>query len=298
MVSLPGGIHADELPTDEALVRRLLAAQFPHWAELPIEPLPAGGTDNAIYRLGDALSVRLPRRSGWATGSLDKEFEWLPKLAPLLPFSVPAPIARGVPGEGFPHAWAVYDWLEGDDAASAPLDLPHAAVDLAALLTALRRIDPTAGPHPGGRGGPLGPRDEATRAGIAALADRIDATAVTAAWEAALAEPEWDGTPVWIHGDLDARNLLVRDGRITGVLDWAAVCVGDPACDVKVAWAVLDTKTRPVFRALVGIDDATWARGRGWALSQAMIALPYYMHTYPAIVREAERWLAEALVDP
>jgi aminoglycoside phosphotransferase (APT) family kinase protein len=100
---------------------------------------------------------------------------------------------------------------------------------------------------------------------------------------------------VWIHGDLDARNLLVRDGRITGVLDWGAACVGDPACDVKVAWAVLDAATRPVFRELLDIDDATWARGRGWALSQAIIALPYYLHTYPAIVEEARRWLAEAL---
>jgi aminoglycoside phosphotransferase (APT) family kinase protein len=298
MVIVPAGrMHADELETDEALVRRLLAAQFPRWAELPIEALPAGGTDNAIYRLGDELSVRLPRRRDWSSGSLDKEFEWLPKLAPLLPLPVPTPVARGAAGEGYPHAWAVYDWLDGEDASSVPLDLPRAAVDLAELLTALRRIDPMVGPPPAGRGGPLRPRDEATRAGIAALADAIDTTAVTAAWEAALAAPEWDRPPVWIHGDLDARNLLVRDGQITGVVDWGSVCVGDPACDVKVAWAVLDAETRPIFRELLEIDDATWARGRGWALSQAMIALPYYLHTYPVIVQEAWRWLTEALAD-
>ena len=298
MVSVPGGrMHADELETDEALVRRLLAAQFPQWAELPIEALPAGGTDNAIYRLGDELSVRLPRRRDWATGSLDKEFEWLPTLAPLLPLRVPKPVARGSAGEGYPHEWAVYDWLDGVDAASAPLDLQLAAVDLAELLAALRRIDPTGGPTPGGRGGSLRPRDEATRAGIAALGDAIDAAAVTAAWEVALAAPEWDRPPVWIHGDLDARNLLVRDGQITGVVDWGSACVGDPACDVKVAWAVLDAETRPIFRELLEIDDATWARGRGWALSQAMIALPYYLHTYPAIVEQAWRWLAEVLID-
>jgi aminoglycoside phosphotransferase (APT) family kinase protein len=288
-------MHTDELETDAALVRRLLAAQFPQWAELPIEALPAGGTDNAIYRLGDELSVRLPRRRGWAPGSSDKEFEWLPRLAPLLPLRVPTPVARGAAGEGYPHEWSVYDWLDGEDAASVFLDLPRAAVDLAGLLAALRRIDPTGGPPPAGRGGSLRPRDVSTREGIAALGGAIDGAAVTAAWEVALAAPEWDGPPVWIHGDLDARNLLVRDGKITGVLDWGSVCVGDPACDVKVAWAVLDSETRPIFRELLEIDDATWARSRGWALSQAMIALPYYLNTYPVIVRQAWRWLAEAL---
>lgn len=290
-------MHADELETDEELVRRLLAAQFPQWADLPIEALPAGGTDNAIYRLGDELSVRLPRRPDCGAGSFDKEFEWLPKLAPFLPVAVPTPVARGLPGEGYPHEWAVYDWLDGEDATSVPLDLHRAAVDLAGLLAALRRVDATGGPPPEGRGGSLRPRDEATRAGIAALGDAIDAGAVTTAWKAALAVPEWDGPPVWIHGDLDARNLLVRDGRITGLVDWGSACVGDPACDVKVAWAVLDAETRPSFRELLEIDDATWARGRGWALSQAMIALPYYLDTYPVIVQEAWRWLSEALAD-
>lgn len=289
-------MHADELETDEALVRRLLAGQFPQWAKLPIEALPSGGTDNAIYRLGAELSVRLPRRRGWAP-SLDAEFEWLPKLAPLVPFRVPSPIARGAPAEGYPHEWAVYDWLDGEDAATAPLELDRAAGDLANLLAALWRVDPAGGPPPGGRGGSLRPRDEPTRAGIAALGGLIEAAAVTAAWEAALAVPEWDRPPVWVHGDLDARNLLVRDARITGVLDWGLMCVGDPACDVKVAWAVLDAETRPVFRDLLGIDDATWARGRGWALSQALIALPYYLDTYPVIVEQAWRWLAEALAD-
>jgi aminoglycoside phosphotransferase (APT) family kinase protein len=288
-------MHEDELETDEALVRRLLAAQFPHWAELPIEALPAGGTDNAIYRLGDELSVRLPRRREWKVGAFDKEFEWLPKLAPHLPVAVPTPVARGAAGEGYPHEWAIYDWLDGDDATTAALDLRRAATDLAEILAALRSIDPTGGPPPGGRGGPLRPRDDATRAGIAALGDMIDAAAVTTAWQAALVAPEWDGPPVWIHGDLDARNLLVRGGQITGVLDWGSVCVGDPACDVKLAWAVLDAETRPVFRELLEIDDATWARGRGWALSQALIALPYYLHTYPVIVEQAWRWLAEVL---
>jgi aminoglycoside phosphotransferase (APT) family kinase protein len=290
-------MHADELETDEALVRRLLTAQFPHWAQLPVAALPAGGTDNAIYRLGDELSVRLPRQREVGAESLDREFGWLPKLGPALPLAVPTPVARGAAGEGYPHEWSIHAWLEGEDAASAALDLPQAAADLADFLATLWRIDPTGGPPPAGRGGPLRPRDEATRAGIAALGNRIDAPAVTAAWEAALAAPDWHGAPVWIHGDLDARNLLVEDGTIIAVLDWGAVCVGDPACDAKVAWAVLDAETRPIFRELLAIDDATWARSRGWALSQAVIALPYYLETYPVIVEQAWRWLAEALAD-
>ncbi len=290
-------MHEDELEIDEALVRRLLAAQFPQWSELPIAPLPAGGTDNAIYRLGEELSVRLPRRGDWVAGSLDKEFEWLPKLAPLLPLRVPAPVARGVAGEGYPHEWSVFRWLDGDDATSAPLDLARAAVDLAELLRAMWRIDPAGAPSPGGRGGSLQPRDEWVRSGIAALGELIDAAAVTAAWEQALAVPGWDLPPVWVHGDLDARNLLVAGGRVTGVLDWSSMCAGDPACDVKLAWAVLDAETRPVFRELLEIDDATWARARGWAISQAVIALPYYLHTYPVIVEQGWRWLAEALAD-
>jgi aminoglycoside phosphotransferase (APT) family kinase protein len=289
-------MHDGELDTSEELVRRLLAEQFPDWAELPIQALPFGGTDNAIYRLGDNLSVRLPRRPDSRAGALDKEFEWLPKLAPLLPLAVPAPVRRGLPGEGYPHEWSVFTWLDGEDATGARFDPAHAAADLADLLAALRRVDPAGGPR-GERGSPLRPRDDHVRVGIDALGDLIDKEAVTAAWEEALAAPDWDGPPTWVHGDLDARNLLVDDGRISGVLDWGAMCVGDPACDVKVAWAVLDAETRPVFRELLEIDDATWSRSRGWAVSQAVIALPYYLHTYPAIVEQAWRWLAEVLSD-
>jgi aminoglycoside phosphotransferase (APT) family kinase protein len=290
-------MHTDELEIDDALVRRLLARQFPAWAGLPIQALPFGGTDNAIYRLGDELSVRLPRRGRWTSHVLDKEFAWLPRLAPLLPLAVPTPVGRGAPAEGYPHEWAVYDWLDGEDATSAPLDPARAAVDLAGFIRALQAVDPAGAPPAEGRGGPLAPHDAGTRAAIEQLGDSIDAAAATAVWEEALAAPGWDRPPVWIHGDLDARNLLVGDGRITGVLDWSAACAGDPACDVKAAFAVLDAGTRPVFRRLLDVDDATWTRARGWAVSQAVIALPYYLDTYPAIVAEARRWLSEALAD-
>lgn len=289
-------LHEDELEIDTHLVQRLVAAQFPKWAALPLEPLPVGGTDNAIFRLGEELSVRLPRHEV-STGPLAKELRWLPQLAPHLPFAIPAPVAHGRPSAEYPWQWAVYRWLDGEDATVAPLDLHRAAVDLAELIAALQRIDPADGPPPGGRGGPLAPRDEYVHAAIGALGDLIDAAAVTKAWDDALRAPDWDRPPVWVHGDLDARNLLVGDGRISGVLDFGSCCVGDPACDVKVAWAVLDAETRPLFRERLAIDDATWARGRGWALSQALIALPYYLETYPAIVEQAWRWLGEALAD-
>ena len=290
-------MHADELEIDVALVRSLLAGQFTELAELPIRALPHGGTDNAIYRLGERLSVRLPRRRSASREALDRELTWIPRLAAQLPYAVPLPVGRGRPANGYPHEWGIFEWLDGEDASVAPLDLRRAAVDLATLVRSLHRIDTAGAPGPGGRGGPLLPRDDAVRAAIAALGDLVDAGAVTAAWESALAAPDWSRPGVWVHGDLDARNLLVEGGRITGVLDWGSTCAGDPACDVKVAWAVLDAETRPAFRAALGVDDATWARGRGWALSQALIALPYYLDTYPAMVEQAWRWLGQVLQD-
>jgi aminoglycoside phosphotransferase (APT) family kinase protein len=295
-------MHADEVDTDAALVGRLLAAQFPHWAGLPVEPVRPVGTDNALYRLGDDMVVRLPRRER-TTGTLERERRWLPKLAPLLPLAVPIPLAEGMPADGYPFAWSVYSWLEGENATVERVtDLRRLATDLAQFIAALQRIDPTGGPPPGEhnffRGEPLARRDEATRASITALGAAIDVGAVTAAWEAALRAPGWERRPVWIHGDLDARNLLVRDGRLGAVIDWGCLGVGDPACDVMVAWKILSEDTRDILRTELSVDEATWARGRGWALSQALNALSYYtMETNPILVLEARRWLAEALAD-
>jgi aminoglycoside phosphotransferase (APT) family kinase protein len=293
-------MHADEVDTDAALVGRLLAEQFPHWADLPIEPVRPFGTDNALYRLGDDMVVRLPRRER-TSGTLEKERLWLPRLAPLLPLAVPVPLAEGLPAEGYPFPWSVYGWLTGENATIERItDRSQLATDLAQFVAALQRIDPTGGPAPGEhnffRGVPLGMRDEGTRAAIASLSGRIDAGAVTVAWDEALQAPEWERPPVWIHGDLDARNLLVEEGRLSGVIDWGGLGVGDPACDVMIAWKVLSADTRDIFRTALSVDEATWARSRGWALSQALIALSYYtLETNPVLVREAHRWLAEVL---
>jgi aminoglycoside phosphotransferase (APT) family kinase protein len=290
-------MHADELPIDEALVRRLLAAQFPEWAALPLEAVRFFGTDNAIYRLSAELAVRLPRRDQNVL-QLEKELHWLPKLAPLLPLAIPEPVAVGEPGEGYPLPWAVYRWLDGEPAYEAP---PREAErELAALLGALRKIDPAGGPPPGEhnffRGEPVRVRDEVTRAAVAKLGLEREALPV---WDEALAAPDWPGPSVWIHGDLDARNLIVSNGRVSGVVDFGGVGVGDPACDVMAAWKVLSAYGRERLRRELEIDDATWARARGWALTTAVNALTYYTNeTNPLLVREARAWLAELLAEP
>jgi aminoglycoside phosphotransferase (APT) family kinase protein len=294
-------MHADEVDTDVSLVRRLLAAQLPHWADLPIEPIPSPGTDNAIYRLGDDMAVRLPRIH-WATGQPEKEHRWLPGLAPLLPLAVPAPLAKGAPAEGYPWHWSVHRWLEGETATPDRIADPRAAATaLGRFVAALQRIDPAGGPPPGAhnssRGVPLARRDRETRAAIAALDGIVDADRVTAAWEAALAVPAWHGPAVWLHGDLQAGNLLAVRGRLSAVIDFGCLGVGDPACDAMVAWTYLTAGTRDAFREALPVDDATWARGRGWALSVGLIALPYYRRTNPFLAGIARRAIDEVLAD-
>lgn len=294
-------MHDDELDTDVALVGRLLAAQFPQWADLPIESVRSAGTDNALYRLGDAMVVRLPRIH-WAAGQVGKEQEWLPRLAPLLPLAIPVPLAKGMPGEGYPWEWSVYRWLEGENATIERItDARQAATELGDFIAALQRIDSTGGPSPGVnnsfRGVPLATRDAATRAAIASLRSVIDVGAVSAAWEVALEAPAWDGPPVWIHGDLQSGNLLAVQGRLSAVIDFGCLGVGDPACDLTVAWTLLSGETRDAFRAALPVDDATWARGRGWALSIGLIALPYYQSTNPELAGIARHAIDEALAD-
>jgi aminoglycoside phosphotransferase (APT) family kinase protein len=294
-------MHADEVDTDISLVGRLLAAQFPQWADLPIEPIASSGTDNSIYRLGDDMAVRLPRIH-WAVGQAEKEHRWLPRLAPFLPLAIPVPLAKGTPAEGYPWHWSVYRWLEGENATIDRIaDLRQAATDLAQFVAALQRIDPTGGPPPGehnfGHGVPLAERDPPVREAIASLDGMLDVAAVTAAWEAALRAPAWQGPPVWIHGDLQSGNLLAVQGRLSAVIDFGGLGVGDPACDLMVAWNLFSAETRDVFRAALPIDAATWARGRGWALSVALIFIPYYLNTNPVGVGGARHMIDEVLAD-
>ena len=291
-------MHAGEVDTDPSLVARLLAEQFPQWAGLPITRVSSAGTDNALYRLGDELAVRLPRIH-WAVGQVDLERYWLPRLAPALPLAVPTVLARGEAGAGYPYPWAVYRWLDGANAIQLPpADLRRAATALAGFLLALQRIDTTGG-RPAVdhslRGAPLAGRDASTRRAIAALSDMIDADAATAVWDAALRAGEWDRPPVWLHGDLLPGNLLITNDQLSAVIDWSGLAVGDPAPDLMIAWSLFAGESRAAFRAALGVDDATWARGRGHALSQAAIFIPYYLDTNPVGVAAARRQLDAVL---
>lgn len=285
-------MHANEIHTDTGLVRRLLSRQFPQWADLPAALVPSYGTDHDIYRLGEHLGVRLPR-IGSAAEQAAKEAEWLPRFAPHLPLAVPTPLALGQPDEGYPFTWAVHKWLPGENANGTLRDLEQAALDLAGFVRGLRALDTTGAPSrlPGTRGGPLAERHDGVRHAVAQLGDRIDGAAALRPWERSLAAPVWDGTEVWVHGDLLPGNLLVVDGRLSAVIDYGGLNVGDPACDLQPAWNLFAGASRRIFLAELHVDEAARLRGRGWALSQALIALPYYWQTNPGIVRQALRAL-------
>ncbi|MCI0687954.1 MAG: aminoglycoside phosphotransferase family protein [Sporichthyaceae bacterium] len=269
--------QADQRPViDVTLVRRLIGSQFPHWADLPVRPVELDGWDNRTFRLGDQMTVRLPSHRGYAA-QVAKEHRWLPVLAPQLPLPIPSPLAKGTPAEGYPFGWSVYAWIDGEPSATGRIDdLTGFATTLAGFLGALQRIDavggPPAGQHNFYRGGPLHTYDTDARRAIAALGDRIDGDTATKLWDAALVTG-WDGPPVWVHGDVAAGNLLVRDGRLAAVIDFGCSGVGDPACDVTIAWTLLSGPSRQAFRAALDPDPDTWARGRGWALWKAAITL-------------------------
>ena len=289
-------MHTDEVHIDVSLVRRLLAAQFPQWADLRIEPVPSAGTVNAIYRLGDDMTVRLPRVQRYVR-DLEKEYDWLPKLAPHLPLAIPERLAIGDPGEGYEWRWCVYRWLKGEIWDTDRVrDLSEAAVDLAQFITALRRID-TAGAPRRPAGYETLTRHEYVRPAIAAARGLIDMDAVHAAWDAALKLPAWSGPMVWVHGDLSRPgNLLVAGGRLSAVIDFGSISLGDPARELMAAWTLFSGESRAAFRYALAVDDATWARGRAWTLTRVM-NVAYYAKTNPAIVAEARHAIEEVLAD-
>ncbi len=296
-----GKMHDNEVVTSAALVGRLLASQFPQWAHLPIAPVASAGTDNALYRLGEAMVVRLPRVD-WAIDQVAKEQQWLPRLAPHLPLTIPTPLAQGEPGEGYPWSWSIYQWLAGEVVTIEQLSDPtQAALDLAQFILALQQIDTTNAPlygaHNSFRGEPLALRDAETRAAISTLRGLIDSELATAVWESAVAAPAWSGPPVWLHGDLRPGNLLAHAGRLSAVIDFGLLGTGDPATDVMAAWLFLSAETRHLFRTALQVDEATWARGRGWALNFGAMALPYYQQSNPDLAAIAHRVIQETLTD-
>ncbi len=288
-------MHEHEIATDRHLVRRLLASQHPQWADLPITRVRSAGTDNSMYRVGDALAVRLPRID-WAIANVAKEQCWLPVLAPHLPLAVPLPVAHGEPDEAFPYPWSVVQWLPGEMATLATLDDPlRAARDLAGFVRALRAVDPSGGPRHR-RGSPVRVQDEAVQHAVAGLRGEVDAAAFVGLWSRLLRASDYDGPPVWFHGDLAYLNLLARDGELCGVIDWGTCGVGDPAIDTTIAWSLFPPDARAVYRDELDIDDATWDRGKAWVLT-GVVGVPYYRHTNPVLVADKLRGIEAVIAD-
>ena len=283
---------------DALLVRRLVATQFPEWKDLPVLPVSFSGWDNRTFHLGKEMLVRMPSGAEYAL-QVEKEQYWLPRLASLLPLPIPVPLAVGEPGDGYLWKWSIYRWLEGDTAASSHIDnLCDFATSLAQFLIALQRIDSTGGPPPGlhsfYRGGPLMIYDAEVRQAIAILKGKIDVDAATKVWETALATT-WQNSPVWVHGDISAGNLLVQKGELSAVIDFGQLTVGDPACDLAIAWTFFKGKSREVFRKMLPLDDGTWDRGRGWTLWKALIIAAGLTNVIVSEVEQCSRIIDEVL---
>lgn len=279
------------LVIDVSLVRRLIASQFPEWKDLPIQPVALSGWDNRTFHLGKEMLVRMPSSAEYEP-QVEKEHLFLPRLAPLLPLPIPVPLAVGSPGQGYPWKWSIYRFLEGETVAAAPpSDLNQLAVDLAKFLIAFQDIDTTGGPAPGlhsfYRGGPLVPYDAETRQAIDVLKSKLDVDAALKVWNRGLATT-WHRPPVWVHGDMSAGNLLVQKGRLCAVIDFGQLAIGDPACDLAIAWTLFHGESRNIFRAMLPLDEDTWARGRAWTLWKALVVAAGF--TNPNNAESAKCW--------
>lgn len=255
------------------LVSQLIAEQFPQWADLPIRPVAVSGWDNRTFHLGDTMSVRLPSGKEYAAQVL-KEQTWLPILAQHVSMQISQPIAMGQPSKKYPFHWSVYRWIDGQSANTLhrdELDLSTIAMQLAQFLHELHQIDTQGGPVTDRGGSPVFYDNEA-RSTIIKLHNVIDADAATAVWDAAITS-RWNKPAVWAHGDLSSGNILVKDKRLCAVIDFGGMTIGDPACDLVIAWTFLQGESRQIFKDQVNLDNDTWARARGWALWKAMITL-------------------------
>lgn len=266
----------DAIDIDTALVAALIEDQFPGWSDLELRPVARQGWDNRTFRLGDLLSVRLPSAGRYAA-QVEKEQIWLPVLGPHLPLAIPVPVAIGVPSERYPYSWSVLEWIPGDPLSSDDdIDFAMLIDDLSGFLRSLHGLHTAGGPVPGAhnfyRGGALRTYDRETRTLLDAMHSNPDAAAAEKVWESALASA-WDRPDVWVHGDLAPDNLLIRDGRLCAVLDFGCLGVGDPACDLVMAWTLLPENRVAAFRDGLALDEATWTRARGWALWKALLIL-------------------------
>ena len=300
-------LHQDELDIQPSLVGRLIADQFPRYAHLKLVALESSGSSNKLFKLGDEMLVRLPRQLT-AAQAIGKEAEWLPLFKPPLPVAIPQVVALGEASATFPAPWSIVTWIPGQrararesmDGGDERLQL---AADLAQFIAALRD---TPLPAAAGaderlrlyRGGSLAAHDDQARRNIAACRQipglDLDLDAAQALWESAVALPEPVVAPTWYHGDLVAENLLLHNGRLSGVLDFGGVGVGDPTVDLHGTWELFNREERLLFRQRLQVDDDAWQRGRPWALAIALMTFPYYWETMPE--RVAERLIMARVV--
>jgi aminoglycoside phosphotransferase (APT) family kinase protein len=280
---------------DAGLARQLVTSQFPRWRDLTLQPMSTTGTDSVIFRLGPALGLRFPRIA-WAQQQVAKEFELLPRLAPLLRVELPLPVAVGEPEGEYPFPWLVYEWIDGNDLQREEgADHMTIADDLAAFVMSLEGID-TAGAPTGGRHLGQMRRDDATvRSCLESIRGVVDVDRAIAIWEEALGAGAPEQPMRWVHGDLLPGNVIVRGGRVAGVIDWSSAGVGDPACELMIAWS-LPPPGRARFRSALDFDAATWSRARGWVVEQAAHFIAYYATTIPDGVEATFRRL-RALLD-
>lgn len=293
-------IDFDAARIDVALVEALIAEQFPQWAELPVKPVAVSGWDNRTFHLGSDMSVRLPSGVGYVP-QVEKEQRWLPELAPDLPLPIPTPVGKGQPGQGYPWVWSVYRWVEGNAVTrDSVMDSSRFASDLAGFLKALQAIDardgPAAGAHNFHRGGDLAVYEAETLRAIESLSDELDVPEVTEVWQAAMAS-KWQGDPVWVHGDVAIGNVLQMDGCLSAVIDFGSSGVGDPACDLVMAWTFFDAESRAVFQTALPLGRDTWGRARGWALWKALITIVQHKAENPKLADEARAVVDTILAD-
>ncbi|HEY2076903.1 MAG TPA: aminoglycoside phosphotransferase family protein [Streptosporangiaceae bacterium] len=284
------------ITVDAEQVRRLVERQFPQWAGLPVQPVADGGWDNWTFHLGAEMVVRLPSASEYAL-AVDKEHRWLPALARQLPLPIPVPVVKGEPGAGYPYSWSVYQWLGGEPASADRIADPvRFAVDLAGFLTALQSIDPAEGPRPGKhnwfRGGTLRTYDRQVQDALAKLDGHVGVGLAREIWTSGL-DARWDGVESWFHGDVAAGNLLLNDGKLMAVIDFGTCGVGDPACDLAIAWTLLTGEGRQAFRERLSVGEAAWARGRGWALWKTLATCAYTLGDDDEDAASAQRVLGE-----
>jgi aminoglycoside phosphotransferase (APT) family kinase protein len=289
-------MHDDQIDVDDDIVRRLLVEQRPEFTELPIARVASTGTVNALFRLGDELVARLPLAATWSD-DIDREWEWLPRLSGRISaVRLPEPVYKGRANASYPFAWSIYRWIDGAPYDDTLIDDESAAAHtLARFVLELRSLDVDGAPT-GGRD-PLRELHDETCEAIRDSDGVIDAGAATAVWEEALEAPVWSGEHVWIHSDLLRPNLLVHDGRLEAVIDFGGAGVGDPANDLTPAWAVFGPVGRRVYRDALRADDGTWSRGRGIALHQAAMIIPYYAVTNPSFVELARLTIEQILDD-